>query len=270
MSDLVRTEKNGLITELTISRPEALNALNAEVLQGLERHLGALATAGNLYSETRLILIRGAGEKAFAAGADIKLMNETAVDPTPEKRARLSEFIELGQRVMRMIEDLPLPVIAVVHGFAIGGGLELALACDMIVASTEARLGQAEVNLGLIPGFGGSQRLIRRVGVGGAKRLILTGEPVSGSEALRIGLVDWAVPPAELPAAVEKICKSIVEKSPLAIASAKRLIDHSYLQTRDKRLRAEVEGFLDNFGSADAKEGIDAFISKRKPQFPGG
>lgn len=270
MSSPVRLSIKDFVAELTIDRPEALNALNGEVLSGIEAALDELPPAPVLYSSVRVLVFRGAGPKAFAAGADIKLMQQAAADPSPENRAKLEQFIGLGQRVMRKIEDLPLPSIAVIHGFAIGGGLELALACDLIVAAEEAKLGQAEVNLGLIPGFGGTQRLSLRVGSGGAKRLILTGDPVSGGEAYRIGLADYLAPAAGLEPAVAKLCVTLAERSPAAIASAKRAIDARFVAGRDWTLKVEVDEFLKTFASDDAKEGLAAFVEKRKPKFTGG
>ena len=267
MTETVELAQNGAVAELTINRPEALNALNGEVLLGISQHLKYIRTSPELFKTIRALVIRGSGERAFVAGADIKLMHNAAIDPA--KRAELSSFIELGQQVMRQIEDLPLPVLAEIQGFAIGGGLELALACDLIVASDKAQLGQAEVNLGLIPGFGGTQRLRRRIGSGGAKRLILTGESVSAAEAYRLGLVDWLVSAAELSTTTAKICRSITEKSPIAIGAAKRLVDADWMQSRNQLLQAEIDGFLQTFETADAREGIAAFVEKRKSVFPG-
>ena len=267
MAETVEYAQHGAVAEITINRSEALNALNGDVLLGISRHLKTIRTSPDLHKTIRALVFKGSGDRAFVAGADIKLMHNAAADPA--KRADLTSFIELGQQVMRQIEDLPLPVIAEIQGFAIGGGLELALACDLIVASEQAKLGQAEVNLGLIPGFGGTQRLIRRVGAGGAKRLILTGDPISGAEAYRIGLVDWLVSPAELSGTTAKICSSLAEKSPVAVAASKRLVDAGWMQSRNQLLQAEIDGFLQIFETSDAREGIAAFIEKRKPVFPG-
>lgn len=269
MSDIVKLSFKNRVAELTINRPEALNALNGEVLTAMDSALSGLGHLPELYSNVRAVVIRGSGEKAFAAGADIKLMQRCATDPSAENRRSLVEFISLGQRVMRRIEDTPLPVIAVIHGFAFGGGLELALACDLVICAEEAKLGQPEVNLGLIPGFGGTQRLIRRVGSGSAKKLILTGEPISGSEALRLGLADYLAPASDLEAVVQKVTATLAEKAPTAVSSAKFAIDAGWRNQRDSLLDAEVQAFISGFESADTTEGLSAFVEKRKPQFSG-
>lgn len=253
------------IATITISREPQLNALNQDVLQGLANaceQLAPLCRGAKAYESCRVLLIRGAGEKAFVAGADIKLMQSA----TP---AELKTFTLLGQRVMRELEALPLPVIAVVPGFAIGGGMELALACDLIMASVRASFGQAEVKLGLIPGFGGTQRLVDRVGVGSSKRMIFTGDSVTAEEAYRMGLVDYLVPHESLEARVTELCESLLARSPIALAAAKRAIEQHVAPLKLPGLQAEAEEFLSSAGSADAKEGMLAFLEKRKPLFRG-
>lgn len=247
---------NNQVASIVIQREESLNALNEEVL------LGLLHAFERIEKDVRVITLAGAGGKAFVAGADIKFMEAAT-------RAKLSSFIELGQRVMRKIELFPAPVIAVVNGFAIGGGFELALACDLIVVTEKAKLGQAEVSLGIIPGFGGTQRLVQRAGVGTAKRLIYTTENISGEEAYRLGLADWFVDSNEVEAKLEEICNTIKAKGPLAIAAAKRSIENAVAQQKLFGLTREVEEFVDLFQTNDTKEGLRAFIEKRRPSFGG-
>jgi enoyl-CoA hydratase len=235
------------------------------VLQELSATLEALETTVKKpggYDHCRVVVLRGAGSKAFVAGADIKVM--AAADETALRR-----FIELGQRVMRQVELLPLPVIAVVDGFAIGGGMELALAADLIVGTERAKFGQAEVTLGVIPGFGGTQRLFRRSGVGAARRLILTGETIVAEEAQRFGLIDWLVPSEELATKLSQITATLKQKGPLALAAAKRAMRSGEDQALLRGLEAEREEFLRLFDYQDTREGLTAFIEKRKAQFRG-
>ena len=263
-SEVVKLNISGFRADIVIQREAALNALNLEVLGGLQLAVNTLSSALKTSPETapRVVTISGSGEKAFVAGADIKLMH----GKTP---AEVRGFIELGQRVMNALEALPLPVIAVVDGFAIGGGLELALSCDLIVVTERAKLGQAEVNLGIIPGFGGTQRLFRRVGAGMAKRLIFTAENISGEEAFRIGLADYFVSQSELLTRVSAICELISQKGPLAVAAAKRAIQFGYEPAAEAGLKNEVEEFIKTFSTVDGNEGLSAFVEKRKPQFIG-
>jgi len=170
---------------------------------------------------------------------------------------------------MRQIELLPLPVIAVVDGFALGGGMELALSCDLIVATERAKFGQPEVNLGIIPGFGGTQRLSRRAGIGAAKRLVFTGEIISGEESSRLGITDYYVQSGELNARLEKLCNTLSEKGPLAIAASKRAIEMGENAPKVMALQEEKEEFLRIFQTVDAAEGLIAFLEKRKGQFQG-
>ncbi len=262
---VVTVEYRQGIAEICIRREASLNALDADVLGELSDILSDLheeCEGDAPYQRCRVVTIRGEGEKAFVAGADIKLMKSAS-------QRELTKFISLGQRVMRQIELLPLPVIAVVHGFAIGGGLELALACDFIIGTEKTKVGQAEVNLGLIPGFGGTQRLLHRVGIGAAKRLILTGETISGEEANKLGLFDWYVNSSALDESVKKICETLLLKAPQAIASGKRSIERAIEQAKLSGLTREVEDFVELFSTADTQEGLNAFIEKRKPTFIG-
>ena len=247
--------ENG-IAIITINRPKALNALN----DGVFKDLIQLFTKDLKPNELRGVIITGAGEKAFVAGADIKSMNETAAKDMPD-------YVNLGQRVMRMIETFPVPVVAAVDGFALGGGLELALACDLIFANASAKLGQPEVNLGVIPGFGGTQRLLQRCSIGAVRRLVYTGEVISAEEAFRLGVVDRLVPNGEMEAALNELYKTLSQKGPLAIEKSKEVIRVAAEKQLLEGLRAEVQGFLDVFESEDRVEGMTAFLEKRAPQF---
>jgi len=256
--------KENKVAEITINRAESLNALNYEIIRTLLAHIRTIRetiSEGKAYEKFRVLTIRGAG-KAFVAGADIKVMHNCSWE-------EVAQFIRLGQRVMRELESLSLPVISVVDGYAIGGGLELALASDMIIASEVATLGQAEVNLGLIPGFGGTQRLALRTGVGRAKRLIFTGETIDAKTAYELGVVDYLFPEAKLEAETQKIIDGIVNSSPMAIAAAKRSIEKGIDNRKTAGLAREVDEFLEVFNSADCKEGLGAFVEKRKANFPG-
>ena len=254
----VKVVKDGAVWVITINRPESLNALNPDVLQGLIIQLGKIA----LESDKRVVIITGAGPKAFVAGADIPSMSQLG------PRA-LAEYVELGQRAMRAIETFSVPIIAAVNGYALGGGLELALACDLIIAADSAKLGQPEVNLGIIPGFGGTQRLIQRCGIGAARRLCYTAELLSADEAKVIGLVDKVVPVDQLMEEALAWAKLIATKAPLAVQGAKEVIRRGQEALLLSGLRVEVEEFLKLFRTADREEGMSAFLQKRQPKFTG-
>lgn len=263
--ELVDTDIQGGVFEITIRREAQLNALNSGVLSELRDAIHdarALCRGPNAFHQARVLVIRGAGEKAFVAGADIQEMKAAS-------RQDLLRFITLGQTVMREIEALPLPSIAVVQGYALGGGLELALACDLIVAGERGLFGQPEVSLGLIPGFGGTQRLIHRIGIGSTRRLVLTGENIGAQEALRLGLVDWVVPQGELDTKVSDLVKLFKSRGPRAIESGKRAIARGVQALLAAGLQSEVDEFLGVAASTDAEEGLSAFLEKRKPIFPG-
>lgn len=255
--DSVTYEMKDAIGIIRVNRPKYLNALNADVLQGLILTLGSVRSEG-----ARVAIITGSGEKAFVAGADIASMNGLG------QRA-ISDYVELGQRCMRLIEQVPFPVIAAVNGFALGGGLELALACDMILAAESARVGQPEVKLGIIPGFGGTQRLLQRCSMGIARRLVYTGEMISAEQAHQFGIVDEVVPDGELLARAEEISSEILKQGPLAVAKAKEVFRQSEEQRMLSGLRLEVEAFLELFKSSDRAEGMAAFLEKRAPHFTG-
>jgi enoyl-CoA hydratase len=251
-------EQTGFVRTITIDRPEHLNALNADVLQSLFVEFARIEEDPSV----RAVVLAGTGEKAFVAGADIRTMYDLG------PRA-IADYVELGQRCMRSIERSRVAVIAAVQGYALGGGLELALACDVIVASAQAKFGQPEVNLGLIPGFGGTQRLLQRCGVGVAKRLCITGDLVSGEEAVAIGLADKLVEPGKLLSEAQAMAERISTKAPLAVAAAKRVIVAAADLVQTNGLRREVDEFLRLFASGDREEGMQAFLDKRKPLFRG-
>lgn len=249
-------DKEGALAILTVNRPQALNALNSETLEELEKAITAIAEDKSI----KVLIITGAGEKAFVAGADIAYMRDlTAVE------GKL--FGELGQRVFRLIEELPIPVIAAVNGFALGGGCELAMACDIRVASENAKFGQPEVGLGITPGFGGTQRLPRLVGEGMAKEMIYTGDMIDAAEALRIGLVNHVVPQEMLMDYCRKMAGRILSRAPLAVRFSKQAINEGMQTDIDRGLTIEADLFGICFSTEDQKEGMTAFIEKRKPEF---
>ena len=242
------------VVKLTISSPATLNALNSTILAELEDFVDSI----DLY-RTRVLVITGEG-KAFVAGADISEM------------AHLSEeeglaFGRLGARVFKKIEDLPFPVIAAVNGYALGGGCELSMACDIRIASAKARFGQPEVGLGIIPGFSGTYRLPKLVGQGIAKELIYTGKMIGADEALRIGLVNSVVPPEELPGAVDALVAAILKNAPIAVSYAKSCINENYDLDVDDSLALENQYFAKCFATDDQKEGMAAFLGKRPAVF---
>lgn len=254
----LRIERDGAVATLTLDRPEKLNALSAKLLDELLAAVERL----NADASTRVAIVTGGGDRAFAAGADIAAM---ATMSTVEAK----EFSERGHRVGAAMEQSRLPFIAAVNGVALGGGCELALACDVIYASDKARFGQPEVNLGVGPGFGGTQRLPRRVGVGQARRLCMIGEMIDAAEALRIGLADAVVPHADLLSTVRRVAAVIATKPPLAVAAIKRAIlrgQDAALATGNE-LEATAFGML--FGTHDQREGMEAFLNKRPPRFEG-
>ncbi len=243
---------------ITINRPNVLNALNRKTMEELNDAAGeAIAD-----SEVRVVILTGAGEKAFVAGADI---NELA-EQTPVTGRDYGLF---GQSVLNKIENAPKPFIAAINGFAFGGGCELAMACHIRIASEKAKLGQPEVKLGLMPGYGGTQRLARLVGEGRAMQLNLTGEPISAEEAFRIGLVNEVVPPGDLMQEAEALANKIKANAPLAVRFAMEAIHHGLQGTLDEGLYLEATLFSLCATTEDMKEGTKAFLEKRAPQFKG-
>ena len=252
---VVRAERRGAVALLTLAREEALNALDRGLLHALEARIDELAQDESV----RAVVLTGAG-RAFAAGADIAQMRGM----TP---AEAESFSRLGHRVFARLEALPVPTIAAVNGYALGGGCELACACDWIYASAKARFGQPEVNLGILPGFGGTSRLARRVGIAWAKELVLTGAPIPAEEALRIGLVNRVFAPEELLDKALAAGATIAEKGPLAVAAAKRVLQEG--QDVDPRVAHTLEqhAFGLVFSTEDRAEGMAAFLEKRDPVF---
>ena len=249
---LIREEEVALIT---INRPNVLNALNKDTLNELCKTCAQL----NADQGVKVIIITGNG-KAFVAGADISEMR----DYTPEQ-AR--EFTALGHMTMDSIQNAGKPVIAAVNGYALGGGLELALACDIILASETALLGVPEVNLGIIQGFGGTQRLPRLIGKSLAKELIFTGDAVTAKRAYEMGVVNRVFPPDDLLSEAKKMALKIAQKGPIALRLAKRVIDSGYNKELSEGCTLEREAFVECFTTSDRKEGMRAFLEKRKPMF---
>lgn len=251
-------EKRHAIGYVTINRPEKLNALNRTVMQELLECFQGMQKD----NDVRVVILTGAGDKAFAAGADI---NELAVQtPVVGKETALR-----GQKVLDLIENLGKPVIAAINGFALGGGCELAMACTLRVAAENARLGQPEVKLGLIPGYAGTQRLPRLVGKCRALEMILTGEPVTAPEAHRIGLVNQVVPAPELVAAAEKLAEKIIANAPLAVKFVLEAVNHGMEMSGAEGQFLEAALFGLCCTTADMKEGTRAFLEKRPAKFTG-
>lgn len=245
---------------LTLNRPQSLNALNTQLLSEISVALDHIEKMSLV--EAKCLVLTGTGEKAFVAGADIKEMNSLDVQAG-------KAFAEKGQKLFRRFENLNIPVIAAVNGFALGGGLELALSCDFIVASENAKFGLPEVTLGLIPGFGGTVRLSRAVGLAKAKEMIFTGDMLGSADALNIGLVNKVVPLIELMTTVAKISETIAKRGPVAVARAKKSIQKTFDQEIDSAMQTEAQEFSTLFATFDFKEGTSAFIEKRTPGFKG-
>ena len=240
----------------TIHREEALNALNLDVLKELNSMLIKLINNHGVDS----IIITGAGEKAFIAGADIKLMQSF-------NKVQARDFGELGQKLTLKIENSPKPVIAAINGFALGGGCEIAISCHIRYASENAFFAQPEVKLGIIPGWGGTQRLPRIVGKGNATELIIGGHMINSQEALRIGLVNKIVPLEKLMDESINFCKELQKNGPMSISNSLKCINDSYDYSLKDGLETELEAFSNSFGSQEADEGLLAFVDKRNPKF---
>ncbi|GIW39786.1 MAG: crotonase [Candidatus Binatia bacterium] len=254
----LRIEDREGVRWITIDRPEARNALDETTLRELLR-----AARDIRRDETvRVAVLTGAGDRAFVAGADIRAMER--LSPLEAKR-----FSRLGQKLTQALEDLPVPVLAAVQGFALGGGLELALACDWIVAARSARFGQPEVGLGLVPGFGGTQRLARRVGAARARELVFTGRTIDADEAYRLGLVERVVEDGRLRDEVDAVARELAAKPRVALAQAKAALQVSTEVDLATGLRYENEAFALTFSTEDAREGMRAFLEKRKAAFRG-
>jgi enoyl-CoA hydratase len=253
---VIRVGREGAVAVVTVDRQDAMNALDLLTLSQLRDELRSIAGEDGV----RAVILTGAGERAFIAGADIKYMSGLRVEEATEWGA-------LGHEVGSLLETMPKPTIAAVNGFALGGGCELALACDVRYASSTAKLGQPEVNLGIIPGWGGTQRLARVCGLGVAKELIFTGRIVDAEEALRIGLVN-AVHDPVLDQARET-AQLLATKSPVALRVMKQLANRALGGDHAANLTAEGASFGELFSSEDAKEGLTAFVEKREPRFVG-
>jgi len=247
-------ERQGDIGILTVNRPKALNALNSEVVSELTSALDEIAA-----SDIRCLIVTGAGEKAFVAGADIAEMQNL----TPEEAAKFSAE---GNAVMEKLEQQPMPTIAVVNGYALGGGCELALSCDIRIGADNAVFALPEVSLGILPGYGGVQRLARTVGMAKAKELAFTTNRVDAAEALRLGLLNTVVSSEELMEAALKMAGKIARNAPVGVRGAKRVANESVGMTLADATRLEVNAFADCFKTADMREAMSAFVEKRKPE----
>ncbi|MEJ6467674.1 enoyl-CoA hydratase-related protein [Fusobacterium ulcerans] len=245
-------EQEGFVGIITINRPKALNALNSEVLKELDACLDGV----NLET-TRALILTGAGEKSFVAGADIGEMSILT-------KAEGEAFGKIGNDVFRKLETFPIPVIAAINGFALGGGCEISMSCDIRICSDNALFGQPEVGLGITPGFGGTQRLARIIGVGKAKEMIYAATNVKADEALRIGLVNAVYPLEELMPAAKKLAGKIARNAPIAVRACKKAINEGLDVDMDKAIVIEEKLFGSCFESEDQKEGMAAFLEKRK------
>ncbi len=252
----VLLERDGGIAIITLNRPKALNALNYDTLMEIHQSFNDLAVDESV----SVVILTGAGEKAFVAGADISQMKE--LDSVQARK-----FGVMGQKVFKTIEDFSRPVIAAVNGFALGGGCELAMACDIRVASENAKFGQPEVNLGVIPGFGGTQRLPRLIGKGRAYELLFTGDIIDAGEAHRIGLVNKVVEQERLLDVCREMAAKISSKGPLAVSLCKEAVNNGLEMDLDRACQYEMALFGLCFASDEQKEGMRAFIEKRSPKF---
>jgi enoyl-CoA hydratase len=248
-------DKEGAVAIVKMNRPAAMNALNSQTLGELKEAFSGLKDD----DAVRVIIITGEG-KAFVAGADIAEMKDMTGD-------QAKEFSEKGQKVFSKIAKMKKPAIAAVNGFALGGGCELAMACDIRIASEKAKLGQPEVNLGVIPGFAGTQRLSRLVGTAKAKELIFTGDMVDAQSALSIGLVNQVVPADQLMNVCMEMANKIASKGPVAVRLAKKVINNGIEEKLDKGSEYETDEFGECFAKGEAKEGMTAFLEKRKPNW---
>jgi len=246
------------VAVVKINRPQVLNSLNGETLAELRQAMHEV----NERNDVRAVILTGDGGKAFVAGADIAEMKAM-------NAVEAFAFSRLGHEAMRSIETLSKPIIAAVNGYALGGGLELALACDFIYASEKAKLGLPEVTLGIFPGFGGTQRLPRLIGKGRAKELIYTGKIVDAAEAYTLGIVNKVVAPDQLMEEAIKTARTIAQNGPLAVGMAKDAVNNGYDEARAEGSAIEMTAWGNTFATHDQKEGMGAFLEKRKPAFKG-
>ena len=256
-NNILFTVEEGIAT-ITFNRPKALNAMNSETMTELFEAATVCKNDGTI----KVLIITGAGEKAFVAGADISEMQKM-------RPAEALSFMERGNEILRLIETLPKPVIAAVNGFALGGGAEISMACDVRFASENARFGQPEITLGIIPGWGGTQRLPRLIGMGRAKELIMGGELIDAKKALEIGLVNRVLPLDQLLAEAKKFAARLAGLPGFALKVIKQSINYGYDLSLDNAIRLEVECCAQCFSTDDQKEGMTAFLEKRKPVFTG-
>jgi len=252
----LKVECRDQIAHITINRPEAMNALNPATAVELTRTIKSLETS----PDAKVIIITGQGEKAFCAGGDVALMR--TLGPTEARNVAMTV-----DELFRTIETSPRVVIAAVNGYALGGGCELAMACDLRLAAEKAQLGQPEINLGIIPGWGGTQRLPRLVGVSRAKKLMFTGERITAAQAMEIGLVDQIYPSEELIEAAHALAVTIASKPQAAIRMIKQSVHQGMQMDMDKAIQCEAELFGMCFATRDKQEGMDAFFEKRPPQW---
>ena len=250
--EFINYEAEGMVGVITINRPKALNALNSQVLEELDQTLNAVDLEC-----VRVLILTGAGEKSFVAGADIGEMSTLT-------KAEGEAFGKKGNDVFRKLETFPIPVIAAVNGFALGGGCEISMSCDIRICSENAVFGQPEVGLGITPGFGGTQRLARIVGVGMAKQMIYSARNIKADEAFRIGLVNAVYPLEELMPAAQKLAAAIAKNAPIAVRNCKKAINDGLQVNMDEAIVIEEKLFGDCFESYDQKEGMTAFLEKRK------
>jgi enoyl-CoA hydratase len=254
----IDVERDDAVAVVTVNRPDALNALDLPTLTELRDRLRELSED----PDVRIVVLTGAGERAFIAGADIKYMSDLGVTEAKAWGA-------LGHATADLLETMPQPTLAAINGFALGGGCELALACDLRYASTKAKLGQPEINLGIIPGWGGTQRVARASSIAFAKELVLTGRTVDADEAARRGLVSAVYEPAELMPRTLEAAHALAKHSPIALAAAKAATNRALQGDHPDNLASEANRFAELFASEDAKEGMSAFVEKREPRFGG-
>lgn len=255
---LILYEKSERVATITLNRPEALNAFSKEVVEEVSQALEDAKNDENI----RVVVLTGAGEKAFSAGADIKAM-------IGMNAIKARELSLMGEKLCLALENLEKPVIAALNGYAVGGGLEVAMSCDLRIASENARVGQTEINFGLIPGWGGTQRLTRLIGRTKAKELVFTGRMIDAKTAEQLGILNMVVPADKLKETVRQFALDLTTKAPVAIRVAKALINKGADESLDSALELEREGFSVVASTEDLQEGVKAFTEKRKPTFKG-